>query len=82
MQVLLAGRLRINLKDKAQVSLELVLGLIVCLILILGATRLFFWLNQCIVERQEAYEATRHIPRDKIDFYTPKEELRFFPKEK
>jgi hypothetical protein len=81
----------------AQVSIELTVALILITVLILGSARIFAWLNQCMVERQDAYDATRDTPvvddtydqdhdgrtDDKIaaDFYTPPK-LNIFPKEK
>jgi len=44
---------------RAQVSLELVMALTCVLILVLGTVRVFVWLNQRLVFRQEAYENSR-----------------------
>jgi hypothetical protein len=48
-----------KVKDKAQVSLEMAVAVAVALILFLGSIRLFFWVNQRIVTRQELYEESR-----------------------
>lgn len=77
------GRLPI----KAQVSLELVASLIACLILIVGVSRIFVWMNESIVKRQENYQLGRKISSsdinnaNQINFYTP-ERLYIFSKEK
>ncbi|TAN61403.1 hypothetical protein EPN16_03215 [bacterium] len=44
---------------RAQASIELAMSLIVCLILILGVSRLFVWINGSLVKRQEAFQDTR-----------------------
>jgi len=49
----------------------LTVALIVCIILLIGAAKIFVWLNQTLVERQEYYQWTRQNPTGKIDFYTP-----------
>lgn len=63
---------------RAQASIELAMSLIVCLILILGVSRLFVWMNGSLVNRQEAFQQTRVMdggdPPEKrynADFYTP-----------
>lgn len=63
------GQLRI----KAQVTLELTISLIICLILLVGATKIFVWLNQIMVERQQAYQniRTQPIPKVNFNFYNP-----------
>lgn len=73
--------LRAQLKEKArqpgprhinaQATLELTVSLIVCVILLLGAAKIFVWINKSMVERQQAYRNTRAAPLGKIDFYTP-----------
>lgn len=58
----------------AQVSLELIGSLIVCLVLIVGIARVFVWLNQCLINRQNEYQNTRVAPRENIDnFYAPED---------
>ena len=54
-----------------QATLELTISLIVCMVLLMGAAKIFVWLNKTLVERQEAYQQDRKNPVDKIDFYTP-----------
>jgi len=46
---------------KGQVTLEMTTSLIVLLILIAGIIRVFVWVNDCMLERQEAYEGTRIV---------------------
>ena len=46
-------------KAGAQASLEMAIAIACILILFLASIRLFFWLNQRLVLRQEAYENTR-----------------------
>lgn len=56
-------KLRASLKSQS--TLELTVALIAVFILLLGAIRLFIWLNERMVLRQEAFEATR-VPRDDV----------------
>lgn len=56
------------------------MSLIVCLVLILGVSRLFVWLNGSLVKRQEAFQKTRVMDGDdppekryNADFYNPDE---------
>lgn len=52
--------LRLGEKNRfAQTSIELTLAILCVLILLIGISRLFVWLNQSLVERQEAYENIR-----------------------
>ena len=44
---------------KAQASVEMAVAIVSVLILFLGAILLFFWLNQRLLLRQQAYEDTR-----------------------
>lgn len=46
-------------KPSAQVSLELAVAFIGIFLLLLGALKIFVWVNQRLVLRQEAYDATR-----------------------
>lgn len=55
-----AGVKRIFLK-KAQAGLETIISLALVTLLLLGMTRTFVWFNQCMVERQRAYDGTREI---------------------
>ncbi len=49
---------------KAQAAIEFSLALIVLFIFLLGAFRLFVWLNRNLVYRQENYAATRRLAGD------------------
>ncbi len=44
---------------KGQSSLEMAIAFVAVFILLLGSARIFVWLNQRMVTRQEAYEQTR-----------------------
>ena len=44
---------------KAQSTLEFTVALVAAFILLLGSVKLFVWLNERMVLRQEAYESTR-----------------------
>ncbi|MCM8800167.1 MAG: hypothetical protein NC900_05530 [Candidatus Omnitrophica bacterium] len=62
---------------RGQVTLELTVALIVTILFLIGITKIFVWLNQTMVERQQAYQDTRPkttagVTKDKINFYTPK----------
>jgi len=43
-------------KERGQVSLETVAATIAALTLLLGSIRLFFWINERLVTREEAYD--------------------------
>lgn len=64
---------RINSRHKAQVALEAAIAISCVLILLLGALKIFLWINQRVVQRQEDYEATR-ISAGSVDPYTYKED--------
>ena len=49
---------RLNHQNKAQVSLELVASIFILLLLLAGCLKLFVWLNERMVLRQEDYEGT------------------------
>ncbi|MCX5704002.1 MAG: hypothetical protein NT066_05905 [Candidatus Omnitrophica bacterium] len=51
------GRLRGKIRAKAQASLEMAIAIVSVLLLLLGCLRVFFWVNQRFVLRQEAYES-------------------------
>jgi len=44
---------------KAQASVEMAVAIVSVLILFLGTILLFFWINQRLLLRQQAYEDTR-----------------------
>lgn len=46
-------------KRKGQASLELTVALIAIFVLCFGSVKIFTWLNERMVLRQEGYEATR-----------------------
>jgi hypothetical protein len=48
-----------KLHSKAQVTVELTLALLACVIFLIGVVKVFVWFNQCIVERQEAFQKSR-----------------------
>lgn len=50
------GKLR---GKKAQVTLEIALGLVCVFILLFGAVKIFMWANNRFIMRQEDYEKTR-----------------------
>jgi len=47
--------------NRAQASLETTLAIIGALILFFGSLRIFVWLNQRILARQQSYETTRVV---------------------
>ena len=59
--VLLANTYRGNLMQhpKAQVSIELTAALIGCILLLAGILKIFYWINQSIIDQQVAYQSTR-----------------------
>ena len=44
---------------KAQSTLEITVALVAVFILLLGSTKVFVWVNEQMVLRQEGYESTR-----------------------
>ena len=46
-------------KDKGQGTLEMTVALVLVMLLIVGAVRIFVWLNERMVYRQVDYENTR-----------------------
>lgn len=45
--------------ERGQVSLEITIAFIALFILLLGSVKIFVWLNEQMVLRQEDYESTR-----------------------
>jgi hypothetical protein len=64
------------LSRKAQVSLETAFALIVTILLLLGATYIFVWMNKTMVERQKSYKAGTDYT---IDDSHPERKLHIFP---
>jgi len=71
--------------SKAQATIEFTIAFIACIILLMGITKVFVWVNQCIVERQVRYQETRSDPlgfkndHKNIDkFYTTPPKLKIF----
>jgi archaellum biogenesis protein FlaJ (TadC family) len=55
----------------AQVSIELTAALIGCILLLTGILKIFYWINQSIIDQQFEYQRTRITPN--ADFtYAPK----------
>ena len=46
-------------KTQAQASLEVTVALIGALLLLFGSLKIFLWINDRLVRRQQAYESTR-----------------------
>jgi hypothetical protein len=64
------------MKNKAQVSIEFSIGLIVAILFLILTCNLFVWFNHCLTRRQVAYEdsraeAGRSANPGRDDFYTP-----------
>jgi len=77
MQTLLKANLLYKDKKKsAQVSLETAFALIITILLLLGATYIFVWMNKTMVERQKSYKAGTDYP---IDDSHPERKLHIFP---
>jgi hypothetical protein len=71
--------------SKAQATIEFTIAFIACILFLIGITKIFVWVNQCIVERQVRYQETRGDPlgfknkRENINnFYTNPPKLRIF----
>ena len=64
-----------NVKIKAQVTVELTVTLFCLLIFLVAATKIFLWFGNNIVQRHNAFEATRtqagtgSTTAAQIDFY-------------
>ncbi|MBU3934116.1 hypothetical protein KKD20_06880 [Patescibacteria group bacterium] len=54
-----AGNTQYAQRNKAQSTLEITVALIAVFILFLGSVKIFVWVNERMVLRQEAYEKTR-----------------------
>lgn len=72
------------MKNRAQSSIEFVIGFVCTILFIILTCNLFVWFNHCLVRRQVAYEDTRKEAGSgletsgsytgnpgKADFYTP-----------
>ena len=57
-------------KEKAQGTLELTITLIAVVLLLMGITRVFIWLNSTMIDRHRNYTNTR-TNYDSVDFYEP-----------
>ena len=74
----------IGLKGKSgQVAIEATIAILAIFIFLLGASQVFIWMNQSIINRQAAYQKTRTSlgSAESIEFYQPKR-LYIFPQEK
>lgn len=58
-------------------TLEATIALIAAVILLLGITQVFVWVNKTMVKRHQAYQATRFNENPPVEFYTP-EQLNMF----
>ena len=56
-----------------QSTLETTIALVAAVILILGITQVFVWLNKIMVERHEAFESSSTSADPVVDFYQPEE---------
>jgi uncharacterized protein (UPF0333 family) len=64
------------MKNKAQVSIEFSIGLIVAILFLILTCNLFVWFNHCLTRRQVAYEDSRaeaggNSNPGGTNFYTP-----------
>lgn len=61
------------MKSKGQSIIETTVALVALFIFLFGVARVFVWVNRSMVERQEAYQATRVVGGKigAVDFYTP-----------
>lgn len=66
--------------SKAQATIEFTIAFIACIILLIAITKVFVWVNQCIVERQVRYQATRNetLGDNIVNFDTAPTKLRIF----
>jgi hypothetical protein len=56
----------------AQVTIELTAALIGCILLLTLILKIFYWINQSIVDQQAAYQSTRATVSMANFTYTPK----------
>jgi hypothetical protein len=63
---------KIPLKNIGQSTLETTITLIVIVVLLLGITNVFVWMNKMMVERHQAFRATQFDSSPTINFYQPK----------
>ena len=59
-------------KYQGQSTLESTIALIAAVVLLLGITQVFVWVNKMMVERQRAYQSTRMSAYPQVEFYKPK----------
>lgn len=65
--------LKIRLSEyRGQSTLESTIALIAAVVLLLGITQVFIWVNKMMVERRQAYQATRMSASPQVEFYQPK----------
>ena len=64
---------RSGLKTKAQSTLETTIALVAAVVLLLGITQVFIWLNSTILSRHEAFRNSRTSRTPTPDFYTPED---------
>lgn len=70
--------LKIRLSEyRGQSTLEATIALIAAVILLLGITQVFVWVNKTMVKRHQAYQAARFNENPPVEFYTP-EKLNIF----
>lgn len=76
--------LNLKLKPlKAQASIEMTVAMFGTLLLLLGCFKVFLWVNTRLIQRQQAYEATRlqagtSTSTDPVRWQEPSERLRIF----
>ena len=58
---------------RAQATLESTVTLIIAVILLLGITQVFIWMNKIMIERHQAFRSTRRGTQAVVNFYTPEE---------
>ena len=64
---------RAGFKTKAQSTLETTIALVAAVVLLLGITQVFVWLNTTVIKRQEAFRNSRTSRTPTPDFYTPED---------
>jgi Tfp pilus assembly protein PilW len=58
---------------RGQSTLESTIALVAAVILLLGITQVFVWVNRTMVGRHQAFRSTQFNTTPVVDFYTPEE---------
>ncbi len=58
---------------KAQATIELTIAFIASILLLIGVTKIFVWMNKTMVDRQIDYQKTRTTPLEHLTHFKQKD---------